>query len=135
MSNKKLFKPKHPLVILFGAGASKGGLNDELLSPPVDKDFFDTANLLKGQGTPKVTKKVLKSIWELYQKTSSIGLEEYYRDIETRAIISRFAKSANKPKNWKNRQSDLEELIQRVCVHTTVDLTKHKPIPRHSFGS
>ncbi|HLZ16279.1 MAG TPA: SIR2 family protein, partial [Cyclobacteriaceae bacterium] len=45
------------------------------------------------------------------------------RDLETRAIIGEFAKTANQPKNWRRRQEDLEELIRRVYVHTTVNDT------------
>ena len=58
-------------------------------------------------------------MWNLYGKVSGVGLENYYRDIETRAKISSFAKSANKPRDWKKRQTNLEELIRRVVVHTT----------------
>jgi hypothetical protein len=53
-------------------------------------------------------------------RTNGIGLETYYRDLETRAIIGEFAKTSNQPKDWRRRQKDLEELIRRVYVHTTV---------------
>lgn len=97
-------------------------------------DFFDVANSLKGHGTPAIAKRVLRSVWELYRRTSGIGLEEYYRDIETRAVISTFAKSANKPKDWRSRKDDLEELIRRVYIQTTVNLAKHPPEPKKSMA-
>jgi SIR2-like domain len=121
-----------PVVLIMGAGASKGGLEDFPPAPPVDKDFFLVAGMLKGHGTPALAKKVLKSVWELYDRIDGIGLEEYYRDIETRAAISTFAKSANKPKDWSARQSDLIELIRRVYVHTTSDFNYHPPRPKKS---
>jgi hypothetical protein len=116
-----IIKLKHPVAIIFGAGASRGGLDSPVsVPPPVDKDFFDIANQLSGHGTPKLAKKVLDDVWQLYRKTNGIGLETYYRDLETRAIIGEFAKTANQPKNWLRRQKELEELIRRVYVHTTV---------------
>lgn len=67
--------------------------------------------------------------WKLYGRTAGIGLEEYYRDVETRALIQTFAKSANQPKNWSERQADFEELIRRVYIQTSCDLsvTPSKP--------
>jgi len=50
-------------------------------------------------------------------------LEEYYRDIETRAAIGSIAKSVGKPKEWSKRKADLEELIRRVYVQTTTQET------------
>lgn len=111
-------------MLIFGAGASRGGLEKVPgVPPPVDKDFFDIANQLVGHGTPKLAKGVLKDVWQLYRRTNGIGLETYYRDLETRAIIGEFAKTANQPKNWRRRQKELEELIRRVYVHTTVSDT------------
>jgi hypothetical protein len=52
--------------------------------PPLDADFFEIAGQTKGHGTPKLTRKVLEDVWTLYGKVSGIGLENYYRDIETR---------------------------------------------------
>ncbi len=126
------FRPTYPLVLIFGAGASKGSLAVPDPAPPVDVDFFDVANTLKGHGTPRLAKQVLRSVWELNHRVSGVGLEEYYRDIETRAAISRIAKSANKPKNWEKRQKQLEELIRRVYVHTTADLSQRPPAPKAS---
>ena len=40
-------------MIIFGAGASRGGLHKSEVPPPIDIDFFDTANQLVGHGTPK----------------------------------------------------------------------------------
>lgn len=115
---------KHPVVFVFGAGASRGGLEKTFgAPPPVDRDFFDIANQLSGHGTPKLAKRVLTDVWLLYHKTIGVGLETYYRDLETRAIIGEFAKTANQPKDWRKRQKDLEELIRRVYVHTTVQDT------------
>jgi hypothetical protein len=120
----RVFKFQHPVVFIFGAGASRGGLEKASgAPPPVDRDFFDIANQLVGHGTPKLAKKVLNDVWQLYRKTNGVGLETYYRDLETRAIIGEFAKTANQPKNWRKRQKDLEELIRRVYVHTTVEDT------------
>jgi hypothetical protein len=115
-----------PAVFIFGAGATKGGLSNHSVSPPVDTDFFDIANQLDGHGTPTLAKYVLKNVWELYGRTSGIALEAYYRDIETREKIGLFAKTRNKPKDWQRRRKDLEELIRRVVVHTTCD-TAHSP--------
>jgi hypothetical protein len=120
---RKTIKLKHPIVIIFGAGASRGGLAEQEIPPPLDKDFFDIANQLAGHGTPKLAKRVLKEVWGLYGKTNGIGLEAYYRDLETRGIIGEFAKTANQPKNWRKREKDLVELIRRVYVQTTVKPT------------
>ncbi|MFI5096086.1 MAG: SIR2 family protein [Candidatus Acidiferrales bacterium] len=123
--NKRATKLPHPITLIFGAGASRGGLDKAPgVPPPVDKDFFDIANQLVGHGTPKLAKKVLNDVWQLYQRTNAVGLETYYRDLETRAIIGEFAKTANQPKDWGRRQKELEELIRRVYVHTTVSDTR-----------
>lgn len=87
--------------------------------PPVDADFFEIAGQIKGHGTPRLARRVLSDVRALYGKIFDVGLESYYRDIETRAKISTFAKSANKPRDWKKRQENLEELIRRVIIHTT----------------
>ena len=134
MPAKKLLRPTYPFVLLLGAGASKGGLESHPSSPPIDMDFFDVANSLRGHGTPAIAKRVLRSVWELYRRTSGVGLEEYYRDIETRAAISTFAKPANKPKDWKRRKDDLEELIRRVYIQTTADLSERPPEARESLA-
>ena len=118
---RTMTKLQHPIVLIFGAGASRGGLDKgSTVPPPVDRDCFDIANQLVGHGTPKLAKKVLKDVWQLYMRTNGVGLETYYRDLETRAIIGEFAKTSNQPKDWRRRQKDLEELIRRVYVHTTV---------------
>jgi hypothetical protein len=134
MPTRKLPQPTYPLVLLLGAGASKGGMEGELPGPPVDMDFFDIANSMSGHGTPVIAKRVLKSVWELYGRTSGVGLEEYYRDIETRAAISTFTKAANKPKDWAARKVDLEELIRRVYIQATVDFSEDPPKPRKSLA-
>jgi len=69
---------KFPAVVIFGAGATRGAFLRAKLPPPVDIEFFEIAGQIKGRGTPKVARKVLKSVWELYGKTHGVGLEEYY---------------------------------------------------------
>jgi len=72
---------------------------------------------------------VLGDVRNLYGSIFGVGLENYYRDIETRAKISSFAKSANKPKDWKQRQENLEEFIRRVVIHTTCKSTDNHLTP------
>jgi len=131
---KAVAKLKRPVAIIFGAGASRGGLDGPAnVPPPVDKDFFDIANQLSGHGTPKLARRVLNDVWQLYGRTNGVGLETYYRDLETRAIIGEFAKTANQPKDWRRRQKELEELIRRVYVHTTVyDTHESTVLPKKS---
>ena len=123
-------KLHHPVVVLFGAGATRGGLAKNNVPPPLDTDFFDIAAQVSGHGTPRLAKTVLNDVWALYRRTSGIGLEAYYRDIETRAKIDSFAKSKHRPKDWQRRQKQLEELIRRVVIQTTCDTTcaPYKPI-------
>jgi hypothetical protein len=117
-------KISHPAVFIFGAGATAGAFEDDpIKQPPLDNNFFEVANRIIGHGTNELAQKVLRAVWELYKKTDGIGLERYYRDIETRAIISKFAKSANRPKEWKMDQKELVELIRRVYVHLLCDTT------------
>lgn len=126
-------KLAHPIAVIFGAGATRGAL--EKVSdppPPLDNDFFDIAGQLRGHGTPALARRVLKSVWELYRKVSGISLEQYYRDVETRATIGQFAKTANQPKDWTRRRHALEELIRRVYIHTTCDMSGGKVEPRKS---
>jgi hypothetical protein len=120
-------KIEHPAVFLFGAGATRGGLSDRSIRPPVDNDFFDIAQQIKGHGTPRLAKRVLKDVWNLYGRISGVGLETYYRDIETREKIGTFAKTKNAPKNWKRRKEDLNELIRRVIIQTTCE-TANAPL-------
>lgn len=117
-------KKKHNLVIIFGAGATRGAFQKQMTPPPIDKDFFDIAGQVAGHGTPRLAKQVIKDVFDLYGRVSGVGLEQYFRDIETRAEISSFAKSKNKPKDWKKRQRNLEELVRRVLLHTTCDFTQ-----------
>lgn len=109
----------HPVALLLGAGATRGALRFKHPPPPVDSDFFEIAGQIKGHGTPRLARTVLTDVWKLYGKVSGIGLETYYRDIETREKIGSFAKTANKPKDWPKRKVALEELIRRVIIHTT----------------
>lgn len=109
------------MVLLLGAGATRGGLQKKPIPPPVDADFFEIAGQIKGHGTPKLAGSVLKDVWGLYARVAGVGLEDYYRDVETRESISSFAKTVNQPKNWKKRREILEELIRRVIIHATCE--------------
>lgn len=122
----------HHLVILLGAGATRGAFKDQVVPPPLDQDFFDIAGQIAGRGTRRLATRVIKDVFDLYGRASGVGLEQYFRDIETRAEIGRFAKSKNKPKGWERRQHDLEELIRRVLVHTTCELDKGPAKVRNS---
>lgn len=124
-------KLDHPAVFLFGAGATRGGLAGSPIPPPLDADFFDIAGHVRGHGTPRLAKLVLSDVWALYKRTSGIGLEAFYRDIETREKIGTFAKTKYKPKDWQQRRRKLEELIRRVVIQTTCETTQvlpHTPI-------
>ena len=112
-------------MLLLGAGATRGGLRTKPIPPPVDADFFEIAGQIKGHGTPKLAGLVLNDVWRLYGRVAGIGLENYYRDVETRESISSFAKTVNQPKNWKKRKHLLEELIRRVIIHATCELDKN----------
>jgi hypothetical protein len=111
------------LAILFGAGATRGALQNRAVPPPIDRDFFDIASQLSGFGTGRLAARVTKEVFSLYRHVSGVGLEDYFRDIEARAEIGEFAKPSNQPKDWARRQSDLEELIRRVFIQTAKDLT------------
>jgi hypothetical protein len=110
-------------VIIFGAGATRGALGSRLPPPPLDRDFFDIAGRVKGHGTPRLASRVAKDVFDLYGHVSGVGLEQYFREIEARAEIGVFAKPRNKPKDWARRQRDLEELIRRVLIQTTTEIT------------
>jgi hypothetical protein len=125
-------KLHHPAVFLFGAGATRGGLEDNKIPPPVDTDFFDIAGQVRGHGTPNFAKSVLRDVWALYRRISGVSLEAYYRDIETREKIDTFAKSRHRPKDWQRRRRTLEELIRRIIIHTTCDTTAAPHAPRVS---
>ncbi|MFZ2509431.1 MAG: hypothetical protein WAW79_13275 [Steroidobacteraceae bacterium] len=128
-------------MMVIGAGVTRGAYKDRVPPPPLDSDFFDVAGQLSGRGTGRLAARVRKDVFELYGQVSGVGLEEYYRDIEARGEIGRFAKSKNRPKDWKKRQSDLEELIRRVLICTTCDMedgsakvgpsTDHTSLLRH----
>jgi hypothetical protein len=124
---------KHPIAVIFGAGATRGGLTEQFnIVPPVDSDFFDIAGQISDKGTGILAGKVLRSVWDLYRKTHGIGLEYYYRDIDTRHILQKFAKPKNQPVDWKSKETDLIELIRRVYIHTTCDLQGASYVPRAS---
>lgn len=109
----------HPTIFIFGAGASRGGLEYRGVPyPPVDNDFFDIANQIRFHGTPKLARRVLDTVFNLYKRTTGISLEACYRDIETRGDIGRFCKTSNNPMNWSRRKKNLEELIRRIFIQT-----------------
>lgn len=115
-------KPTHPLVILFGAGATRAGLSKITPAPPLDADFFDIAARITGRGTRRLARRVMVDVFAVYGRVSGIGLEQYYRDIETRGELGAFAKTRNKPRDWQLRKKNLEELVRRILIHTTCDL-------------
>jgi hypothetical protein len=122
-------------VILLGAGATRGALGNRLPPPPLDRDFFDIAGRIRGHGTARLASRVAKDVFELYGHVSGVGLEQYFREIEARAEIGVFAKSKNKPKDWARRQRDLEELIRRVLIQTTTEITsKEKKVYQTIFS-
>jgi hypothetical protein len=110
-----------PIVVLLGAGATRAAFEIRKPPPPIDNDFFEIAGQIKGRGTGRLAKQVMKDVFDLYQRVTGIGLEEYYRDIEARLELSNFAKSKHRPKDWKERTHRLEELVRRVLIHTTCD--------------
>jgi len=110
------------MVVLFGAGATRAALEERSPPPPLDGDFFEIANQIRGRGTPRLTKKVSKDVHALHDKVIGVGLEQYYRDIETRMELSRFAKTANRPKDWNRQREYLEELIRRIMIQTTCEM-------------
>jgi hypothetical protein len=117
-------KLPRPMVILFGAGATRAAFEKSDPPPPLDTDFFEIALQIGSRGTGKLAKKVAKNVYELYDRVIGIGLEQYYRDIETRLELGTFAKSANRPMNWNARREDLEELIRRVVIQTTCEMNE-----------
>ena len=129
MPHRFSLKLTPPVVIIFGAGASRGGLAGQPIPPPVDSEFFTVAARLTGHGTPALSKRVLRSVWDLYDRIEGVTLEQYYRELETRASIASIAKSVGKPKDWARRLVDLEELIRRVYVHTTTEEKKGHRVP------
>src|SRR3989304_1031275 len=95
-----------PLVLLLGAGATRGGLSTGGVPPAIDADFFDVARRIQGRGTPRLALKGAKDVFAIYGHVSGIGLEQYYRDIETRWELGTFATSQNKPKDWRARKEN-----------------------------
>jgi hypothetical protein len=122
-------KLPRPMVILFGAGATRAAFAKKTLPPPLDADFFDIAGQITGRGTRRLAQKVRRDVFDLYGKVTGIGLEQYYRDIETRLELGKFAKSKNRPKDWQVRTKNLEELVRRVLIHTTCELDEGSAKP------
>src|ERR1700734_285101 len=98
----------HPVVVLLGAGATRGAFQKNSVPPPLDADFFEIAGQINGHGTLRLARSVLSDVRSLYGRFSGVGLENYYRDIETRARIGGITRSANRPKEWRRYQEDLE---------------------------
>ena len=46
-SVQRIMKLTHPVVVLFGAGATRGGLRTNKLLPRVDADFFEIAGQIR----------------------------------------------------------------------------------------
>ena len=122
---------KETTVYILGAGATRGAFGVET-HPPVDKDFFDIAKHIRGRGTPELANRVLDQVWDLYKQTSEVSLEYYFRDIESRNILTNAIKSLGQPPKWENRLRDLRELIRRIYVQTTCTLSNNHLKPRHS---
>lgn len=113
---------KHPMVLIIGAGASKGVFDNEDIPPPVDAEFFEMAKRITGNGTERLVRTVLHNIFELYGKTYNVGLEKYYADIEARRDVSAIAPKPKRRYEWGKRINALVELIRRVYIHTTTEL-------------
>ena len=86
----------------MGAGATRGALHHRSIPPPVDGDFFEIAGQISGHGTLRLARSVLNDVRNLYGKIPGVGLETYYRDIETRNRIGSITRSANRPKSGRN---------------------------------
>lgn len=108
-----------PMVLLLGAGATRAAFADDAIPPPIDADFFEIAGQITGRGTGALTKLVRHDVFDLYRRVEGVGVESYYRDIESRGEVGKFAKTRSRPKEWKARTYELEELIRRVLIHTT----------------
>ena len=120
-----MMKLPRPMMILFGAGATRAAFfgKDHDPPPPLDTDFFEIALQITARGTSRLSKSVAQDVHDLYGRVIGIGLEQYYRDVETRLELANFAKPANRPMNWSARTRSLEELIRRVLIQTTCDMT------------
>lgn len=110
------------MVVLFGAGSTRAAFADRRPPPPLDADFFEIASQLLGRGTKRLAQTVTRDVFGLYGKVSGIGLEEYYRDIETRRDLSHIARARHCPMDWDARTDNLTELVRRVLIHTTCTL-------------
>lgn len=121
------------MVVLFGAGATRAAFVDQAPAPPIDADFLEVAARFKGRGTGRLAKQVTNDVFSLYRRIAGVGLEAYYRDIETRLELGKFAKPRHKPKNWKLRTEQLDELVRRVLIHTTCSMEEGAATPRTSW--
>ena len=93
---QNVMKLAHPVAILFGAGATRGGLRTNILPPPLDADFFEIAGQMKGHGTPSLARKVLE-MCELF--TARFSTLAWRITIETLKLA---LKSAHSPRQLTN---------------------------------
>jgi hypothetical protein len=103
-------KLPRPLVLLIGAGATRAAFQNQSPPPPLDADFFEIAGQITGRGTARLAQRVRKDAFDLYGKVVGIGLEEYYRDIETRLELSTFAKTQTNLKIGEDAKTSLKSL-------------------------
>jgi len=118
-----MMKLPRPMLVLFGAGATRAAFDTGDPPPPLDSDFFEIALQISKRGTGDFARRVAKNVHDLYAKVIGIGLEQYYRDIDTRYDLARFAKPPNRPMDWGVRRRSLEELIRRVLIQTTCEMS------------
>ena len=115
---------RYPVVVLFGAGATRGALKEAAdPPPPIDIDFFDIAAQIKPDKIHSLAIKVRNAVWKLYGQTHDIGLEYYFRDIDTRKEFQDFAKPGHNPYRWERDKNNLIELIRRIYIYTALNHT------------
>lgn len=82
-----------------------------------------------------------RNTWrEKSQETCSIymagslvsGSSSTIETLKPRLELGKFAKTRNRPKDWRAKTKYLEELVRRVLIHTTCELDKGSARPRKS---
>lgn len=63
-----------PMVMLFGAGATRAALEGRSPPPPLDGDFFEIATQVRGRGTPRLAKRVGKDVHDLHDRSLELDL-------------------------------------------------------------